>query len=42
MSADWHGVPMDKIEERKILSVRYLVAFVSREFGYVRIIAAAP
>jgi hypothetical protein len=28
-SADWHGAPVDRIEEWKILSERYLVAFIS-------------
>lgn len=41
-SADWHGVPVDKIQEWTLLSERYLAAFVSGELGYVRIVATAP
>jgi trans-aconitate methyltransferase len=41
-SEDWHEVPAAKIEEWKILSERYLAAFVSGELGYVRIVATAP
>lgn len=41
-SEDWHGVPADKIEEWKILSERYLAAFISGELGYVQIFATAP
>jgi SAM-dependent methyltransferase len=41
-SADWHGVPVDKIQEWKLLSERYLAAFVSGELGYVRIVATTP
>ena len=41
-TADWHGVPREKIEEWKALSERYLEAFASGELGYVRMIATAP
>ncbi|MEJ2458361.1 MAG: methyltransferase domain-containing protein [Novosphingobium sp.] len=41
-STDWHDVPREKIEEWKLLSERYLSAFVSGELGYVQITATAP
>jgi trans-aconitate methyltransferase len=40
--SDWTGVPAGKVEEWKILSERYLAAFVSGELGYARIVATAP
>lgn len=40
-SDDWHDVPAEKIRDWKILSERYLAAFVSGELGYVRIAATA-
>lgn len=41
-SSNWHGIGMDRIEEWKLLSERYLAAFVTGELGYVRIVATAP
>ena len=41
-SDNWTGVPKERLEEWKLLSERYLEAFISGELGYARIVAVAP
>jgi trans-aconitate methyltransferase len=40
-SAGWQDVPLQKIEEWRLLSERYLKAFAAGELGYARIVATA-
>jgi cyclopropane fatty-acyl-phospholipid synthase-like methyltransferase len=39
---NWQGVSAERMEEWKLISERYLAAFLSGELGYVRIVATAP